>query len=246
MNQRSISVTTSLIIINIAVFLVGMMVQKPSMLALSIPWADQKESAFFIFGSYSWFTCFMEGQLWRLISYQFVHANLGHILFNMWALYFFGPAIEDIMGSRKFLAYYLTCGVAGALFSSLLASMGLYASLPTTPETIAAVNELAQYVGFDGLVMPWQMIPMVGASAAIYGVMVAAAFLYPEVKISLLFPPVTLKLRTFAMWIIGIASFTIIFNLSNAGGEAGHLGGIIMGAIIMIIWKLRYKYLFGR
>ena len=104
MNQRSISVTTSLIIINIAVFLVGMMVQKPSILSLSIPWAEQKESAFFIFGSYSWFSCFMEGQLWRLISYQFVHANLGHILFNMWALYFFGPAIEDIMGSRKFLA----------------------------------------------------------------------------------------------------------------------------------------------
>lgn len=246
MNQRNISVTASLIIINIVVFVVGLAVQKPAILALSIPWAETKDSIFHIFGAYSWFTCFMEGEIWRLISYQFVHANLGHIIFNMWALYFFGPAIEHIMGGRKFLAYYLVCGVAGALFSSLLASLGLYASIPTNPQTIAAVNELAQFVGYEGLVMPWQMIPMVGASAAIYGVMVAAAFMYPDVRISLLFPPVTLKLRTFAMWIIGIASVTILFNLSNAGGEAGHLGGIIMGAIIMLVWKLHNKLTFGR
>lgn len=246
MNQRHISVTASLIIINIAVFVIGLAVQKPSLLALSIPWSDTKDSVFHIFGAYSWFTCFMEGELWRLISYQFVHANLGHIIFNMWALYFFGPAIEEIMGGRRFLAYYLTCGVAGALFSSLLASMGLYTTLPTNPQTIAAVNELAQYVGYDGFVTPWQMIPMVGASAAIYGVMVAVAFMYPDVRISLLFPPVTLKMRTFAMWIIGIASGTILFNLSNAGGEAGHLGGIIMGAIIMLAWKLHDKLKYGQ
>ncbi len=242
MNQRSLSVTASLIIINIVVFVVGLAVQRPSFLALSIPWSPENAPIFHIFGAYSWFTCFMEGELWRLITYQFVHANLGHIIFNMWALYFFGPVIEQIMGSRRFLAYYLVCGVAGALFSSLLAGLGLYTGIATTPQTVALVNELAQYVGYDGLVMPWQMLPMVGASAAIYGIMVAAAFLYPDVRISLLFPPITLKLRTFALVIIGIASITILFNLSNAGGEAGHLGGIIMGAIIMLIWKIRYKY----
>ena len=83
------------------------------------------------------------------------------------------------------------------------------------------------------------MIPLVGASAAIYGVMVACAFMYPDVRISLLFPPVTLRLRTFAIIIIALATGTILFNLSNAGGEAGHLGGFIMGAIIMSIWKYR-------
>ncbi len=242
MNQRSLSVTASLIIINIVVFVVGLAVQRPEFLGLSIPWSPEKAPIFHILGAYSWFTCFMEGELWRLITYQFVHANLGHIIFNMWALYFFGPVIEQIMGSRKFLAYYLVCGVSGALFSSLLAGLGIYAGIVSTPQTIALVNELAQYVGYDGMVLPWQMLPMVGASAAIYGVMVAAAFLYPDVRISLLFPPVTLKLRTFALVIIAIASATILFNLSNAGGEAGHLGGIIMGAIIMFIWKWRYKH----
>lgn len=241
MNQRSVSVTTSLIIINIVVFLVGLSVQKPSLLALSIPWSPEKASVFHIFGAYSWFTCFMEGQLWRLVTYQFVHANLGHILFNMWALYFFGPAIENIMGGRRFLLYYLICGISGALFSSLLAGMGLYVSIPMSPDTLAYVNELAHYVGYEGLVMPWQMMPMVGASAAIYGVMVAAAFMYPDVSISLLFPPVTMKLRTFALCVIALASATILFNWSNAGGEAGHLGGIIMGTLIMMAWKLHYR-----
>ena len=69
--------------------------------------------------------------------------------------------------------------------------------------------------------------------------MVACAFMYPDVTISLIFPPVTLRLRTFALIIIGIASVTILGNFSNAGGEAGHLGGIIMGALIMLAWKYR-------
>ena len=63
--------------------------------------------------------------------------------------------------------------------------------------------------------------------------------MYPDVRISLIFPPVTLRLRTFAIIVIALATATILFNFSNAGGEAGHLGGIIMGAIIMFIWKYR-------
>ncbi len=241
MNQIRPSVTSSLIIINVIVFILGLMVRQPSLLGLPIPGAQNEESFAMVLGCYSWFTCFMEGELWRLISYQFVHANVGHILFNMWALYFFGPAVEEVMGGKRFLSFYLVCGVAGALLSSLLAGLGLYSSLPDTPRVIAEVNQIAAMTGYEGYVSPWQMLPLVGASAAIYGVMVATAFMYPHVQISLLFPPVTMKLRTFALGIIGIATATILFNWSNAGGEAGHLGGIIMGAAIMYIWKLRLQ-----
>lgn len=240
MHERRISVTNALIIINVVVFLVGLMVQKPALLGIEHPSAPQTP-IFEVRCAYSWFTCFLQGEIWRVITYQFVHANFGHILFNMWALYFFGPAVEAAMGPRKFLGFYLACGVAGALFSSLLAGLGLYTSVPETLGNIRICNELAAYAGYDGLVMPWEMIPLIGASAAVYGVMVATAFMYPDVQISLLFPPVTLRLRTFALIIIGIASATILFNLGNAGGEAGHLGGIIMGGLIMIIWKLRMQ-----
>ena len=80
---------------------------------------------------------------------------------------------------------------------------------------------------------------MVGASASIYGVMVAAAFMFPDAQLRLLFPPITLQLRTFAWAVIGIATVVIVFNFGNAGGEAGHLGGIILGAIVMLVWKWR-------
>ncbi len=240
MNQNRLTVTTALIIINAVVFFVGIMVQKEALLGIPFPQAP-KTSVFEITCAYSWFTCFLEGQLWRLVTYQFVHANFGHILFNMWALYFFGPAVENAMGARRFLVFYLVCGIAGALFSSLLAGINLYTSLPDVPQNEFICNQLAQFAGYEGRVQCWEMIPLVGASASIYGVMVACAFMYPDVRISLLFPPVTLRLRTFALIIIGIASATILFNLSNAGGEAGHLGGIIMGALIMMVWKHRLQ-----
>ena len=238
MNERKLSVTNALIIINAVVFFVGIMVQKEALLGIPFPQAP-KASIFEITCAYSWFTCFLGGEIWRLVTYQFVHANFGHILFNMWALYFFGPAVESAMTPRRFLLFYLVCGVAGALFSSLLAGLNLYSSLPELPQNEYICNQLAAFAGYEGHVRCWEMIPLVGASASIYGVMVACAFMYPDVMISLIFPPVTLRLRTFAVIIISIATATILFNLSNAGGEAGHLGGIIMGAIIMLVWKHR-------
>ncbi|MBQ2379203.1 MAG: rhomboid family intramembrane serine protease [Akkermansia sp.] len=240
MNRNTISVTSSLIIINIVVFVVGLMSQRPAILGISVPGADITEPTLQVMGAYSWFTCFTEGELWRLISYQFLHANFGHILFNMWALYFFGPLVEQIMGSRRYLAYYLACGVAGALFSSLLALAGIVNPLSGDPQSVLYVNELVhQFTNYTGHVEPWEIVPMIGASAAVYGVMVSVAFMYPHQQISLLFPPVTMTMRTFALVVIGIATATILFGGENSGGEAGHLGGIILGALIMTIWKWR-------
>lgn len=241
MNRNTPSITGSLIIINCVVFLVGLVTQRPSILGIAVPEADATAPSLQILGAFSWFTCFMEGELWRLISYQFLHATFGHLLFNMWALYIFGQAVEYIMGPRRFLAYYLSCGVAGALFYSLLASIGLFNSLGENSLSLTIhINTLVhEYTDYSGLVELWQMVPLIGASAAVYGVIVAMVYMFPQERISLIFPPVSMTMRTFALVIIGIASATILFNWDNAGGEAGHLGGVIMGAIIMTIWKWR-------
>lgn len=233
MNERRLSVTNSLIIINAVVFIAGLLAQRPAVFNISFP-GGHPTSVFDVVGAYSWFTCFMQGEIWRLISYQFVHANLGHLVFNMWALYFFGAAVEESMGPRRYLAFYLLCGVAGALFSSLLSGLGFYSP---GNALLPACNELAAYTGYSGMVEVWQMIPLVGASASIYGILIATAYMYPETYIALLLPPVRMKLRTLALCVVGIAAVTILFNLSNAGGEAGHLGGAIMGALIMFLCK---------
>ncbi|MDO5451007.1 MAG: rhomboid family intramembrane serine protease [Akkermansia sp.] len=241
MNQIRLNVTQSLLVINILVFIVGLLVQRPAILCFMVPEGDPV-SIFQVLGAHSWFQTFTQGQLWRLVTYQFVHANLGHIVFNMWALYFFGPVVEEIMGSRRYVAFYLACGVAGALFSSVLAGGDIYRSIPDTPAAAAYCQALLEHAGYGGTAEPWQLVPMVGASASIYGVMVAAAFMFPDARIRLLFPPVAMQLRTFAWVVIGIATAVILFNLSNAGGEAGHLGGIILGAIVMLAWKWRITH----
>lgn len=236
-----LTATNALIIINIVVFLLGLVVQEPAWFSISYP-GGELTPRLQILGAYSWFTCFQEGQIWRLISYQFLHASVPHILFNMLGLYFFGPAVERVMGMRRYLIFYLLCGVAGALCSSLLAELGLYTSLPDSPKALLFCQELASYTGYSGLVEPWQIVPLIGASAAVYGVLVATAFMYPDVRVSLLFPPITMRLRTFAVGIIGIAAVTILFNLGNAGGEAGHLGGIVMAIVYMKLWH-QWRYL---
>lgn len=209
MERQQLSVTHSLIIICVVVYIVGLFRQVPIAPGVYEPFLTQ-------LGYFSWETCFVQGELWRIITYQFLHANIGHLVFNMWALFFFGPHIEYIMGPKRFLAFYLVCGVAGALFSALLGHW-MYGAV-------------------------WPLIGMVGASASIYGVMIATAFLYPDARISLLFPPVTLTMRSFALIILGIATVVILSSGHNAGGEAGHLGGAIMGLIIMIIWKWRNRH----
>ena len=240
MNLSRLSVTQGLILVNTVVFLLGMFFQKTALFCIPLP--DVLHGAptptLEVKGAYSWFTCFMMGEPWRLITYQFLHGGFVHLLFNMWALYFFGPAVERVMGSRLFLIYYLVCGVGGALTSSLLAGLGVYSMLMQGPGTDAVCNALAYYAGYHGEVQAWQMVPMIGASAAVYGVMVAASFLYPNALVELLIPPVTMTLRTFAWVIIGISVIVIAFNLNNAGGEAGHLGGIAVGAVIMLGYRL--------
>lgn len=233
------SITTALIISNIIVFLIDNMVEVPALYGISNAMSPESQPVLFVRGAYSWFTCFGEGQVWRLLTYQFLHANIWHLVFNMWALYFFGYAVEYFMGARRYLIFYLSCGVAGALFSSLLFTTGV---LDVPDVSLAAqytlLGDLLNYAGLSPQDF-WELIPMVGASASIYGVLVAVAFLYPRSMVQLIFPPIAMTMRTFAIMVLGIAFLTVTFNGSNAGGEAGHLGGIILSAIVMGIWRHR-------
>lgn len=166
------------------------------------------------FGAFSIQSGLLEFRLWEFVTFQFLHASLGHILFNSIGIYFFGPWLERWWGSRKFLIYYLLCGCAGAAFFTLLTLLGL---LP------------------DGL-----QSSLVGASAGIYGIFIGVAVVAPDLRVALLFPPIELSMRQLAISLMVIASATILLHWGNEGGEAGHLGGAILGFILM-----RYPWLLG-
>lgn len=231
-NRTSIDIVKALIAINVVVFVAGLFdaTKIPALFCIPLPQGEPTPIAE-VYGAYSYLTCFSLHEVWRLITYQFLHANLGHLVFNMVALSIFGGAVADRFGAGRFLAFYFICGAAGALFSTLLGALGLIATTPAGP----LVQAVAAYAGATDLpVSMWMMIPMVGASASIYGVLVATAFLFPTARIQLIFPPVDMTVRTLALLVLGFAVVVIAADWSNAGGEAGHLGGMIMGAFLML------------
>lgn len=167
-----------------------------------------------------------EKKWWEFVTFQFLHANLGHVAFNCIGLFFFGPWMERWWGAGKFIAFYLLCGIAGALLYVILVGTGIL------PQGMAIPLEDGSYAS-----LPTTMQPLVGASAGIYGILIGVAVIAPSMRVSLLFPPVTLTMRNLALILMGISVLLIVFKIGgNEGGEAGHLGGAIMGFFLMRVW----------
>ncbi|MCQ2169866.1 MAG: rhomboid family intramembrane serine protease [Bacteroidales bacterium] len=144
---------------------------------------------------------------WQFITYMYMHGGFWHILFNMYTLYIFGCVVENIIGTKKFITFYTICGVGAAALHLLVQSL---------------TNDFA---------------PTVGASGSIYGVLIAFAILFPESRLTLLFPPVTLS----AKWMVII--FAVIELTTGITGAAAnvahfaHLGGMLIGWLLIIYWK---------
>jgi membrane associated rhomboid family serine protease len=150
-------------------------------------------------------------QYWRFIGFQFLHANFQHLLFNMIGLFFFGPLVEQYLGGKRYLAFYLLCGIFGAVLYLIL-NLGGYIFGDSIP----------------GLLFNDTNTPLVGASAGVFGVLLAGAFLAPNVKVLVMFI-LPMRLSTMAYALVALALFTVLFGRDNAGGEAAHLGGAAAG-----------------
>lgn len=205
------SVTTWLIAINVAVFLADALARRvvggptlapgTDLSAYLAGWQGPLER----WGAFSIEKGVLAGQAWRLITFQFLHANGTHLLFNMVALYLFGPIVEGHFGPRRYLAFYLLCGIAGG---AAYAGLSLGHVLGTTPDT-----------------------QLVGASAGIYGLLVAAALIAPEVQVFYYLFPVTIGMLAALSMLMAL--YQVIAAGHNAGGEAAHLGGGILGFALM-------------
>lgn len=190
-----------LLIINVAVFLITFLI-KPLELFI-----------------YYWFSVFpltlgMKLQLWRQITYQFLHGGPWHIFVNMLVLYFFGPMLERLWGSKKFLTFYLVCGVMGGLLYPLLVLVGWLVPLP-----------------------------LVGASGSILGMLAAGAILFPNMMVYVV-GIIPVKLRILAIIFAAISIITLLRpdRFENAGGQAAHLGGMVAGAVYVLSQSWRNKF----
>lgn len=153
---------------------------------------------------------------WQVITYMFLHGGIGHLFSNMFGLFIFGSALETFMGSKKFLIYYLICGVGAALLNSALDFYEM------SNISIDSIEYLTQ-----------AQIPMVGASGAIFGILMAFGFLFPNVEMMLLFFPFPIKAKYF------VAMYGVYELVQGtAGMQSGiahfaHLGGLLTGFILL-------------
>lgn len=206
-------VTKWLLISNIAIFLIDLMLRPEA--PRGAPAWYYEPSVLGRIGEFSIDTAIQGGQIWRFLTFQFLHADLMHVLFNMWGIFMFGPLLEQWFRSKPFAVFYLLTGVAGAVFYSLLVAMPGF--LP------------------DGMVGT----RLVGASAGVFGILVGVAVIAPAGQVRLLFPPIAMKMRTFALVFLGIEVFIVLTNGGNAGGSAGHLGGALAGFLMLRIGSVR-------
>ena len=181
-----------LLIVNIAIFLVCALI--PAIGNVVYAWGSVYP------GSWGYIA-----QVWRFITYQFLHDTNGffHILFNMMVLYFFGPLMERMWGSRRFLKFYLCAGAAGGIVYTLLVVFGVLKALP-----------------------------MVGASGGLYGILGAVAMLFPQMQV-FLFGVIPMSMRTMSILAV-VLSLLNFAGGSNAGGEAAHLTGMAIGVLYVI------------
>ncbi|MCF8323897.1 MAG: rhomboid family intramembrane serine protease [Leadbetterella sp.] len=157
-------------------------------------------------------------KIWQVITYMFIHSyeNWGHLISNMFGLFIFGSALETFMGSKKFLIYYLVCGIGAALINSVI---NVY-ELNSISSDVLALKESAE-------------IPMVGASGAIFGILMAFGFLFPNVEMMLLFFPFPIKAKYFvAMYgVYELVQGTA--GLQSGIAHFAHLGGLLTGFILL-------------
>lgn len=192
-------------------------------------------------------------QYWQPLTHMFMHGDLGHIFFNMFGLYMFGTPIEQMWGRNKFIFFYLSTGFGAAALqlllyyyqissiSDLLLAEGLNASEVsrfflssdlsyTLVDRIGRAELVSGLSAFNGV--------MVGASGALYGVLVAFAFLFPNARLMLLFPPIPVKAKVLVpLLILGDLFFGFTSYSIGPIAHFAHVGGAITGLVMMWYWK---------
>lgn len=209
------TVTKNLLIINVLCFL-GMIVAR----RYGVDLENMLGLHFFLASDFN---------IGQLVSYMFMHANFPHIFFNMFAVWMFGRVLEQVWGPKRFLTYYMVCGIGAGLVQ----------------EFVQFSEYFFVWSGYDSVNTGMNIIPMseflnqlttVGASGAVYGVLLAFGMLFPNSPMFVFPIPVPVKAKYF---VIGYAVLELLLGVGGSDGVAhfAHLGGMLFGLMLIIYWK---------
>lgn len=173
---------------------------------------------------------------WQFITHMFMHGGFWHIFFNMYTLWIFGSVLERTWGWKKFLVFYFVTGLGAALLHTgvqyIEAQVYMSQIADRSTQAMAAMHQL-------------KLTPTVGASGAIYGLLLGFAMLYPDARLTLIFPPVTLKAKWFVIIFAVIELLTGITGIGGGIAHFAHLGGMLFGWLLIMYWKKKrtlYEY----
>ncbi len=187
-----------------------------------------------------------EFNLYQLVTHMFMHGGLMHLVFNMFALWMFGRVLESVWGPRRFFVFYFVTGIGAAIFYSFVNFIEFqYIASKMTPEAVQMVmtngaevlSQGKNYVDLAGKLNLILNVPTVGASGAVFGILLGFGMLFPNTQLMLLFPPIPIKAKYFVM---GYGAIELFSGITNTGGNIAHfahLGGMLFGFILIKYWN---------
>ena len=222
MFQNMPLVVRNLIIINVLFFLASMQI-------------GEEQAITWFAGTYPGSPFFRP---WQIITHMFMHGGLMHLFFNMFALYMFGGQLERVWGPKRFLNYYIISGLGGFFLHELFIGLEFYNAF----QTFFPSREMMIPMGMSDLravqVQEFAFGRVVGASGAVFGILLAFGMLFPNTKLMLLFPPIPIKAKYF---VIGYGLIELSLAFQNGSGDNvahfAHLGGMLFGYLMLKRWQ---------
>jgi membrane associated rhomboid family serine protease len=185
---------------------------------------------------------------YQLVTHMFMHGNLMHLVFNMFALWMFGRVLESVWGPKRFFIYYFVTGLGAAVFYSFVNFVEFqYIASRMTPEMVQTVitnganllNQGQNYTDLAGKLNLLLNVPTVGASGAVFGILLGFGMLFPNTELMLLFPPIPIKAKYFVAGYGAIELFSGIANTGDNIAHFAHLGGMLFGFILIKYWNTK-------
>ena len=182
-------------------------------------------------------------QAWQLVTYMFLHSGFTHILFNMFALWMFGVVIENVWGPKKFLFYYISCGVGAGIMQEIAQFFSFYFTISAQDPTVGFGELFAIGHQLSTQLNGWTTI---GASGAVYAILLAFGMIFPNERIFIFPLPIPIKAKWFVMFYVAIELFSAMSSSGDNVAHMAHLGGMLFGYLMIRYWNNHPTAGYGR
>jgi membrane associated rhomboid family serine protease len=180
----------------------------------------------------------------QILTHMFMHGGIGHLFFNMYALYIFGQVLESVWGPKRFLIYYMVTGLGAALTHETVIAFQYFNLVNhISPENLQIFlnngTEFFDNGDYDSIQSLYNLLntPTVGASGAVFGVLLAFGVLFPNTQLLLIIPPMPIKAKYLVMAYGAIELFLAFSQPGSNIAHAAHLGGMLFGYILIRYWR---------